>query len=342
VRSLLAVQSQDYPGAKWALGQRVAGATEADVDAAFDAGAFVRLHVMRPTWHFVAPEDLRWLLALTAPRVHQASAYQYRALEIDAALAARAADVFRSILSGGRSATRAELGAGLAAAGIDTNGMRLGYLASHAELEAIICSGPRRGKQQTYALVDERVPSAPARTRDAALAEIGRRYVEGHGPAQAIDLAWWSGLTLRDARIALESASPALAREVVDGRTFFIAPAAEAAAAAAARSADTGPTIHLLPNYDELLIAFRDRSDGLDPGLPPPAHVAAEILAHVIVRNGLGVGGWRRSDDGRRVAIELNPLVPLTREDRRRLDEQVDRLATFLGRPVDVTTAPVD
>lgn len=290
---------------------------------------------MRPTWHFVAPEDLRWLLALTAPRVHQASAYQYRALQIDDVLAGRAADVFRTVLSGGRSATRAELGQALADAGIETNGMRLGYLASHAELEAIICSGPRRGRQQTYALVDERVPPVPARSRDEALAELGCRYVEGHGPAQAIDLAWWSGLTLRDARVALEMASPALAREVIGDRTFFVAPEAEAQVAGALAGA--GPTMHLLPNYDELLIAFRDRSDGLDPALPPPARVAAEILAHVIVRNGLGVGGWRRSDDGRRATIQLNPLVPLSGDDRRLLAEQVGRLAAFLGRPVEAT-----
>ena len=287
---------------------------------------------MRPTWHFVAPEDLRWLLALTAPRVHQVSGYQYRALEIDDALAGQTADVFRSALSGGRSATRTELGSALAAAGIETNGMRLGYLASHAELEAIICSGPRRGKQQTYALVNERVPATAGRSREESLAEIGRRYVEGHGPAQAIDLAWWSGLTLRDARIALESASPGLTREDVDGRTFFVAP--DAAGMPAARAV---ATMHLLPNYDELLIAFRDRSDGMDPGLPPPARVAAEILAHVIVRNGLGVGGWRRADDGRRLAIALNPLVPLHDDDRTRLADQVGRLSAFLGRPVEAT-----
>jgi hypothetical protein len=331
VRELLAVQSQDYPGAKWALGQRVAGATEAEIDRAFDAGEIVRTHVLRPTWHFVAPEDLRWLLALTGPRVRQASAYQYRLLEIDDAVAARAAEVFRQVLSGGAAMTREELGVALGEAGIPATGMRLGYLVSHAELEAIVCSGPRQGRRQTYALVDERVPPTPARTREEALAELARRYVEGHGPAQAIDLAWWAGLTLRDARLALDAASPPLLRESVDGRAFFVPPGSPAA------PEERSPVVHLLPNYDELLIAFRDRTDGMDPALPPPARVAAEILNHVIVRDGLGVGGWRRNDDGRRARVELNPLVPLTPEERGGVREALDRLSRFLDRPVEAT-----
>jgi hypothetical protein len=334
VRSLLAVQSQDYAGAKWGLGQRVSGATDADLDRAFDAGALIRTHVLRPTWHFVAPEDLRWLQALTSPRIHQASGYQYRSNEIDTALAARAAAVFERELAGGQAKTREELGRALGEAGIAAAGLRQTYLVMHAELETIICSGPRRGKRQTYALVEERVPPSRPRSRDEALAELAQRYVEGHGPAQAIDLAWWSGLTLGDARIGLDLASPPLQRETIDGRVFFVSPAWPGLVAP---MDNNPPIVHLLPNYDELLIAFRDRTDAMDPDLPPPARIAAEILNHVIVRNGLGVGGWRRADDGRRARVDLNPLVPLSEADRQALRAAVDRLSTFLGRPVETT-----
>jgi hypothetical protein len=282
----------------------------------------------------VLPEDLRWLLALTAPRVHQASGYQYRQLGIDAAEARRAADVFERVLAGDRAMTRDELGGELEAAGLESVGLRLTYLVMHAELEAIIVSGPRKGKRHTYALVDERVPPASPRTRDEALAELAQRYVEGHGPAQAMDLAWWSGLTLRDARRALEAASPALTVETVGERTFWrsdAAPAAEAGIAARA-------TMHLLPNYDELLVAFRDRSDAMDPELPAPARVAAEILAHVLARNGLVIGGWRRTDHGAAgVEVALTPLVPLASEEREALRDAVCRFARFLGREVTVS-----
>ena len=172
-------------------------------------------------------------------------------------------------------------------------------------------------------------PSGP-RSRDEALAELARRYVEGHGPAQAIDLAWWSGLTIRDARTALESASPTLLRETVSGRVFWLARADGAASAAS-------PVVHLLPNYDELLIAFRDRSDAMDPQLPPPARVAAEILNHVIVRDGLGVGGWRRKDERNVIQVELNPLVPLDEAEREAVRGALGRLSSFLARPVEAT-----
>jgi hypothetical protein len=202
----------------------------------------------------------------------------------------------------------------------------------HAELEAVIVSGPRTGKRHTYALVEERVPPAPPRTRDEALAELATRYVTGHGPAQAIDLAWWSGLTLADARRALEAAAPALVTEVVDSRTFWLDPDGPEFEPAAAP-----PLVHMLPNYDELLIAYRDRSDAMDPDLPAPARVAEEILAHVLVRNGLAIGGWRRADHGAAgVTVEVNPLVPLSIEDRSALLAATDRFARFLGRPVTV------
>ena len=333
VRHLLAVQSQDYLNAKWAVGQRLDGAVDSDIDQAFDAGEIVRTHVMRPTWHFVAPEDLRWLLALTGPRVHQASAYQYRLLEIDRALADRSRAVFESALLGGIALTREELGARLADAGISASGIRLGYLVIDAELEAVICSGPRRGRRHTYALLEERLPPARPRARDEALAELGRRYVEGHGPAQVADLAWWSGLTVADARVALESAAPPLMRETVAGRTFFASPSESGASA-------RRPILHLLPNYDELLIVFRDRTDAIDPELPSPARVAQVVLNHIVVRDGLVVGGYRRRDERTATGLEIDLLVGLDKGDREALRGVIGRFAAFVGRPVE--TAGLD
>lgn len=330
------MQSQDYPGAKWALGQRLGGVTDADVDAQFDAGAIVRTHVLRPTWHFVAPADLRWLQALTGPRVHVANGYQYRSLGIDDELARAARGIFERRLEGGRSATRDELGMALRDGGIEASAMRLGYLVSHAELEAVLVSGPRRGKLQTYALVEERIPAVPTRERDEALAELSRRYVEGHGPAQSIDLAWWSGLTLRDARRALEAASPPLVTETVGDRLFWVSPTS-AGVGERRRDADGSPLVHLLPNYDELLIAFRDRSDAMDADLPSPARVAEVVLAHIVVRDGLVVGGWNRSDDGSRASLTLDLFVGFGHDERASLRAAVDRLERFLGRPVEAS-----
>ncbi len=333
VRHLLAVQSQDYQNAKWAVAQRLDGAVDSSLDRAFDAAEFVRLHVLRPTWHFVAPEDLRWLVALTGPRVRQASAFQYRLLEIDRDLASHSRAVIEKALRGGGALTREELGACLRDGGIEATGNRLAYLVSDGEIDAVICSGPRRGKRQTYALVDERLPPAPSRTREEALAELGRRYVQGHGPAQIADLSWWSGLSVRDAGTAMESATPPLVRETFEGRTFYASPSEPTAPA-------RRPIVHLLPNYDELLVAFRDRTDALDPALPAAARVPQVILSHVVARDGLVVGTYRRRDEPSATKLDLDVRIELGADEGRALDKAIERFAAFLGRPVE--TAAVD
>jgi hypothetical protein len=191
-----AVQSQDYAGAKWAVAQRARGCSDRDVELACDRGDIVRTHVMRPTWHFVAPADARWMLELTAPRVHAANAYYYRKLELSPRTFERSNAALALALEGGKHLTRVELARALAGAGIRAEGVRLAYLLMRAELDALICNGSRRGKQFTYALFDERVPRAAPLARDEALAELTRRYFTSHGPATVQDFAWWSGLTV--------------------------------------------------------------------------------------------------------------------------------------------------
>jgi len=291
--------------------------------------------VLRPTWHVVAPADIRWLLALTAPRVHVASAYQYRILELDDATFRRSEDAIARALAGGRHLTRAEIGRVLGKAGIPSDGLRLGYLVMHAELEAVICSGARRGRQQTYALLGERVAPAPTRSRDEALEELAFRFVAGHGPAQAVDLAWWSGLTLTEARRALGLAAPRLVRETHGERTLWVSDSGGASDSAEA----SRPVVRLLPNYDELLIAFRDRSDSTDPSLPADARSSEALLAHIVVRDGLVVGGWRRRMAVASVGVELRSLVPLDDAERAALAAEAERLGRFLGRPVELSGA---
>ncbi len=188
VRWLGAVQSQDYGGAKWALGQRTRNATEAELDRLFDEGAILRTHVLRPTWHFVTPADIRWLLELTGPRVKTKLAGRLRELEIDDGDVKRATAAFTAALTGGQHLTRPELADVLGKAGIAVGGQRLPHLIMRAELDGLVISGPRRGSQFTYALLEERVPKAPPLERDEALGELARRYFQSHGPAQIPEL----------------------------------------------------------------------------------------------------------------------------------------------------------
>jgi hypothetical protein len=333
VRGMLAVQAQDYPAAKWAIGQRVAGSTEAKVDRLLDEGGLIRTHVLRPTWHLVAPEDLRWLLALTGPRVVAGSAGRQRELGVDAEVIRRSRRILERELAGGRSLTRAELAGRLAAEGLDASMSPLTYILMDAELTALICSGPRRGRSQTYGLVEERVAPAAPRSREESLAELARRYIEGHGPSQIGDLSWWSGLTRRDARLALELASPPLIRERIGDRELWSAPGP--------RVALDLPVVHLLPNFDELLVAFRDRSDAVDPSLPIPLQTPFGLLSNVLVRNGLVVGTWRRHQERGVDRVRASPSVSFDPLEIDRLHVAVERLAAFLGRPVEVTASSV-
>ena len=330
VRHLLAVQSQDYPGATWALGQRMAAGTQESIGALFDQGTFVRTHVLRPTWHFVAPEDLRWLLALTGPRLLRGAAHRHRALEIDAELVVRAETVFEEVIRRDGPQTRPELGMALAEAGIQAEAGRLAHLIMCAEYEARICSGPRKGRLQSYALIDDRVPPSRPRERDEALAELAARYVGGHGPIQDIDLAWWSGLSLGDARRGLAGAGERVERTVLaDGRTFWSADQAGAGAR------DLPPSTHLLPNFDELLVAMRDRRDGAHPDLPEDARAPEHIFNDVIVIDGEVVGEWDRPAPKGTPRLGLRPRVPLDARTRAAVDAAVARYAAFVDRTIE-------
>jgi len=190
VQWLGAVQAQDYAGAKWALGLRAKGLTDADVDRAFDEGTILRTHILRPTWHFVTPADIRWMLALTFRRVHAANAHTYREFELNASVFRRSRKAIERELRGGKDRTRAELASVLRRAGIAAKGIRLAALMIDAELEGVIVSGPRRGTQFTYALVEERAPRGRTVDREEALAELTTRYFSSHGPATLRDYAW--------------------------------------------------------------------------------------------------------------------------------------------------------
>ena len=329
VRWLGAVQAQDHQGAKWALALRTRDVDSAALDRAFDAGAFLRTHIMRPTWHFVAPQDLRWLLALTSPRVHAVNGHMYRKLELDAAVMRRAHARFTKALRGGRSLTRQDLATVLEAGGIEARGQRLAYVVMHAELSGLLCSGPMRGKQHTYMLLEERVPPAPALARDEALARLARRYFTSHGPATVHDFAWWSGLTVAESRAGVALVDSALECVALDGKTYWTA-------TPIATVDRVEPTVHLLPNYDEHVVAYRDHGPSLDPGAPGALRRRTDgpLDVHLVARDGLIVGGWRRTLEKSSAVVNIDLLVALRRREMTALRRAADDYGRFLGLPV--------
>jgi hypothetical protein len=320
VQALGAVQSQDYLGAAWALALRAKGLTLADVDQALGEGRIVRTHVLRPTWHFVAPQDLRWMLALTGPRVKRLMRPYDARLELDAKVHAKARRAMTKALEREGTMTRAQLGTVFEKAGIPASGQRLAHLMMDAELDAHVCSGPKRGAQMTYVLVDAVVPPTAALSHDEALAALAARYFASHGPATAHDFAWWSGLTLGDARRGVEAAGV---------RNLLLA---------TPPSTDRVAGAHfLISNYDEYFIAYRHREAVIDPARARNVGIwTTAEYPHQIVLHGRVAGSWRREVSATRATITLKFHAPPVAAELRALETAADRFGRFLGLPCDV------
>ncbi|HZA14334.1 MAG TPA: winged helix DNA-binding domain-containing protein [Myxococcaceae bacterium] len=326
------VQAQDYGAAKWAVGLRLPeGATDSSIEEALTAGAILRTHALRGTWQLVSPADIRWMLALVSPRVIARFATRHRQLELDEATFRRSNTAIERSLRQGHDLTREEIAAVLNRTRISTVGQRLAHLIARAELDGVICSGPRRGKKGTYALVDQRAPTSPrALSRDEALAELARRYFRSRGPATIADFTWWSGLPPSDARAGLESVRAGLVSDVVDGRTYW------ASDEPARRS--RSPAAYLLPAFDEYLVAYRHRDAVLDPTHVKHLNAGGGLLGPCVVVDGRVIGTWRRSLERSTVTVELN----LFDKPRRTLGSAVSaaavRYAAFLGPEARIAT----
>jgi hypothetical protein len=330
VEWLGAVQAQEYEPAKWALGLRMAGATEADIERAFEQGRILRTHVMRPTWHFVTPHDIRWMLELTAPSVHRRMAVYDRQLGLDAATKKRGTAVIERALGDGQYLTRVELGERLKSAGLAFTSTRLAHLAMYAELEGVICSGPRRGKKFTYALVGERAPGARRLSRDEALAELALRFFRSHGPATMRDFVWWSGLVTADARRGIEMIRAK--RQDVDGQAYWTA-------GAAAKAPSGSKLAHLLPIYDEYVVSYRDRTAvPHGPSMIPSGTGGGYVtFQHAVVIAGQIAGTWRLSRIARGIAIAATALRRLSVAERRALADAAERYGRFTSLPVELS-----
>lgn len=320
VDRLAGVQSQEFGHALWSLVMR-SGGTYAAAQAAFDRGDFLRTHVLRPTWHFVAPEDVGWLLAVTAPRVHQLNGTMYRRLGLDPAGLDRAAAVIVDALAGGVALTRAELGQRLG-----TSSLTLVYQVMNAELEGLIVSGPLRRAQHTYVSMAQRVPAEHRRDGDPA--ELGRRFYAGHGPASVRDLARWASLTQGQAGEATEAAAARLDFSTVAGERLWFDPAP-------APWADAAYGALLLPLYDEMMLSYPTHGFPVAADHPHPA--GEDQFVGSVVLGDENVGTWRRTVRGRTVAVEVALAPDRSADDRAAVRAAAEALAACYDRRLDLT-----
>lgn len=223
-RWMTATQAQDLQAALWAIGLRVPGSDVSDIRAAVDSGAVVRSWPMRGTLHFVAPEDLRWMLDLTAERLSRMVAGRHRELDIAWADIEKCRDVALERISAGGPVSRTELFAMFEAAGQPTTGLRgihiLGTLCRHAWL----VQGPLAGNQQLMVAFDDWITVSRHLERQEAIAEFMLRYFRSHGPATVRDFAWWTQIPLTEVRLALKQVSGQLVELKFGDTTYWMSP----------------------------------------------------------------------------------------------------------------------
>lgn len=313
-----AMQAQEFALARWSVGQRCTGADDAAVRRAVDNGQIVRLHALRPTWHFVAAADVGWIQAATGARVHAFNAFYYRQHGMDDAFVDRVCPLVVDLLRGGQHLTRAEIGAALAEEGIEATGNKLAYVIMRCELEGLVVNGPMRGRQHTYASLAERV--AGAYTPEDGVAELTRRYFTSHGPATVKDFAWWSSLTVAQIRRSLSTLD--LPWWDVDGRRYYDVDSADP---------PTSAGVQVLQIFDEYVVAYTESRAvmnvaGLDLGT-----VSRNALVHSILLDSQVIGVWRRTTDRGTLVVQPRVAVRLTGKLRRSVEAAFDRHAWFAG-----------
>ncbi len=324
-----AIQAQDYGPAKWSVGQRATGLSDDDLDRAMADGSIIRTHVLRSTWHFVARDDIRWLLALTGPRVQQHNAGRYRELGLDNRTLTRCQALIVSALEGSNRLSRDEIACVLDDGGVDRSGQRLPHILMHCELESLICSGGLREKQQTYTLLDKRVPKAHRFHYDDALIELVRRYLRSHGPATVKDLGWWSSLRVAHIRRALDVLGAEMQSETIDGITFW-------SIASDDTDSGRGSGVHLLQAYDELYVGYTESRYFGDPraAFARAAWRDRSLPNGVVLLNGGVAGHWRRSLQKDSITIEAFLYDPPKRRTATLLEAAAEKLGRFVGRRV--------
>jgi hypothetical protein len=328
VSYMCAMQAQDYPMAKLAIGKRLPDATDDIVEAALASGEVLRTHLMRPTWHFVAAADIHWLLALTAPNIASAMKSRHSGLGLSGTVVRQCNRIIERALVSAGALTREEIGLLLQKAGVATkDNNRLAHILLCAELDGLICSGPPKGTSLTYALLGERVPRRTKIDKEEALAKIALRYFTSRGPASLQDFVWWSGLPVGDAKRAVELVRTSLVTVEVGSSTYW-------SAGSGGRMKGKVGRVHLLPAFDEFLIAYRDRSATLAEAHLRRTVSTNGIFRPIVIVDGEVAGMWKRSTGKDGVTLAVSLFHPATRTVMKLIGQESRAIAAFLKKEV--------
>lgn len=283
-----AVQAQQFAAAKWALGLRLKGtSTVQQIDDALCNGQLVRTHVMRPTWHFVAGKNIRWLLALSKEgNKRQSNGYlKSGGVVISPEDYVKSLLCVEKALQGHKSLTAQELAPYFTQAGLPFSEIHLKGYIWNAEYEGLICNGRVEGTQITYSLLEEQVNPAPTPSKEEALVQLAHCYFRSHSPATQKDFLSWSGLKVSEVKIAIKGLESHLQTETIDGTTWYIHDQSRT-------KGNLSQAFNLLPPFDEYLIGYADRTHVLPKAFYPKAFTNYGIFYPVIQYQGQVIGNW--------------------------------------------------
>jgi len=317
-----ATQSQLYEGGKWAIGLRLPGSTDKDIERAIADRKIVRTWPMRGTLHFVAARDVRWILKLLTPRVAKRNATYHKHVGLDEHIFNKSREIVVKTLEGEKQVTRPALYKALNDAGISTKGLRGLFIISFLAHEGLICFGPRVGKQQTLVLLDEWLAKTKIIEGDEAITEIAKRYFTSHGPATIADFTWWTGLTVKEANIGIDTIKNDFESFEVDGKTYWFK---------SAGNTKSSNSAFLLPAYDEYTVGYTDRSAIVNPDFSKhPNYGFGGILNPVIVINGQVLGTWKKEIKKSELIIKPSYFEEIRKDE---ILDTTKRYAKFLGYP---------
>ena len=324
-----AMQAQDFNMAKWAVGVRLPGSTEQSVQEAFNRGEILRTHVLRPTWHFVSPNDISWMLELTAPHIKSAMRSRHIQLELNESIVTKSKLLVEKALGEEGYLTRDELMVKLRDSKLISENEQVTHLMMLFELDGLVCSGALKGKQQTYALLEERIPKSSAITRDEALGKLAQRYFSSHGPANMQDFVWWSGLPVKDARKAIEMIKTDFESFDNEEQTLWFSPLVKS-------TDENTKSVHLLPAFDEFIISYRDRTAALYSEHHKKAVSENGIFRPVMVVNGKVAGIWKRTQRKSISLIETDYFEPVSKTVKKQIENAALKFELFLNQKIEI------
>ena len=329
VKWMGAVQAQDYPMAKWALGARLTDPAESLIESLVNNAEIIRIHLLRPTWHFVSAEDVYWMLKLSASKLKSSFKGRHKAMDLTDPVITKANNLIEKAFTRSPVLTREELARELHLANIKTDNNRLSHILFSAEMDGIICSGPVKNNKLTYSLLSERVPHKRELPKEESVAELVKRYFTSRYPASIEDFVWWSNLTLTETRHALNDVKSGFYSETIESVKYWFPNSFNGKPA-------ERTSVHLLPAFDEFLISYKDRSNSLSLMHHKKAVSENGIFRPPILINGQVAGLWKRTFQKNKVIIETDLFQPADKSIRNQIESKAGLFGKFLNKEAEV------